>query len=1126
MPRHLTPEPSSYGIGAPVLGPWFSSDVELPAPLAGDLAVQLSIGANESWLPPATGTFGLLFASAPSPLLDGLHAVGGGRAFPVPPDPNDARLVALFRLLPEVEERLYRLAAFLPSAGVVLSTRDESGSLPTRPRVRYLAIELPETFRPNTPPETLSLLGRMLQPPEPVTDGPEALAELAERLGFALAPDGTRLINAANGPMTDLKRPGRFSLAGVGLAQETMLTFQEATAVTLWAFDARGRPVDAGAVAAWWHYLATTVFDNLWAEGLDAGGQRTCRVAAVRTLHMASAHEGPIAGEPVRARLIGADAESPVVAVPSTPLRLQFSGAPEDAPDDAPHPLLCILPDGVYSRSVDVWPGDGWSDVLVRDMVRVAVVDVEAHLVGQRRIAAPTADDAERRRAAAQQRESTRVSVERTSEQVLLATTDDAVRELLAVFDGSEPTRLVAGALDLDWGPLEPMADLPDRAPPARLQTTTNDAEQPSQGEGLVRVRALAGSGILHGTPGSPDESVTDQRVAIEVAFAPEDNMSRAWVRVWTQGFNLRAGRRVRLDGGAGRVTSDNRAYLVAALPDGDVTPGAPMGLDVQVKTARGLRLYMDLRFQRPAPIDGAPVNFAVASDVVVCESGELLAETTLVPPGSTLLARSEPPAAVRRESVPRERFAALTLSRKVDNGDVIELTPPLGVFSNEGLATAPAGLEVQFHRLSRSGSRPTEPVSIDGAEMPFIAPAGSPPSGIERFEIVCARTGASEARAVMATTPALSRFHELGLHREGHPGAPAAAEFHGTGVKLSGPAAVPMAVYTRERTFRWTWELVKDAADNPMPALHVSGAGPFRWCAVLRTVAKDVEAEGFVPPAGPPLGASTVLEPLLDGSNEFSELLNGLLSADHPEFGPVLRAIAAALPDGPVEAVDRGARAIERRLHLAVRGAKQGLRSMLAAIERAEDFIYIETPVAQQGEEEESARFWPALRDRMQQRPALRLIVCLPVDVQLGQTDELKRRHRQAAAQALAAFSADTRVAVFSPAAGPGRNLYLASTTVIVDDVFALTGTTHLSDEGLSRHSSLATAVFDEAVIDGRPREVRNFRLRLTAERLGVEPDGVPDDPVELVAAVRELALRGGAGHLALEPALEAADD
>jgi hypothetical protein len=94
------------------------------------------------------------------------------------------------------------------------------------------------------------------------------------------------------------------------------------------------------------------------------------------------------------------------------------------------------------------------------------------------------------------------------------------------------------------------------------------------------------------------------------------------------------------------------------------------------------------------------------------------------------------------------------------------------------------------------------------------------------------------------------------------------------------------------------------------------------------------------------------------------------------------------------------------------------------------------------------------------------------------------------------------------------------ASTTVIVDDVFALTGTTHLWRRGLTFDSSYAAAVFDEKVSEGRPKEVLDLRRKLLAGRLGVPVSMIPDDPDELVRAIQDYDVTGSF-RLAFRPLL-----
>ena len=62
----------------------------------------------------------------------------------------------------------------------------------------------------------------------------------------------------------------------------------------------------------------------------------------------------------------------------------------------------------------------------------------------------------------------------------------------------------------------------------------------------------------------------------------------------------------------------------------------------------------------------------------------------------------------------------------------------------------------------------------------------------------------------------------------------------------------------------------------------------------------------------------------------------------------------------------------------------------------------------------------------------------------------------------------------------GAGR----VKAAAIVDDAYALTGTTHLWRRGLSFDSPFAATVFDEALTPGRPADLVGFRRRLLDSR------------------------------------------
>ena len=86
-----------------------------------------------------------------------------------------------------------------------------------------------------------------------------------------------------------------------------------------------------------------------------------------------------------------------------------------------------------------------------------------------------------------------------------------------------------------------------------------------------------------------------------------------------------------------------------------------------------------------------------------------------------------------------------------------------------------------------------------------------------------------------------------------------------------------------------------------------------------------------------------------------------------------------------------------------------------------------------------------------------------------------------------------------------------MASTTVIVDDVWLLSGSTHLWRRGLSFDSSLAVALFDEATARGRSAGVRAARRQLLADRLGIGLALVSDDMDQMLKSIRRLNEAGG---------------
>ncbi len=1070
MPN-LNPAPTSLGLFSPAIGPWFDTNPTLGDPSA-DLSTSL-VNLSARALPPAAGTLALYIATATRPVeLAGLRQANGSSAF------TTGNMIALFRLLPEVESRLHALCANIPGA-----SGSPPGAQPTRPRIRYFAYE----FTAPTLPNLVTMMHTGFAFPVTV-DTP---SKQAQHLGLTL---NAGVWGNHTTPMNDLLRPAK--LLGV-LAD--LLIFNNQS-LSLWCFDSRGRPVDPAAVADWWRFLTAPApgfnAQNLWEPSLAVADQRTATVTSRTILHLVNAHEGPLdpttraRANPTNVASIGG---SDHVYIANANPSIGFTAAPPaPAADDLPTPRAAVLPDGNYTASATPW-ASGSIPGLARDFCRIALVSVEHQLLGQTRHDNTT-------RAAIQNDPATRVSPGQVATPVLLDTHEKVLSAMPGVFAaGPAPRQIITSQLDRAFGPLPPLAAPPAELLPPLPQLPPPPAPPPPADLPNVATPTAAPSLVaLHLVGTVNGSAVTDQKALLRFTFPP--GFVGAWVRAWTQGFDPDKGERYHLDGGAGLVQADNSASLVVDLADGTQSPEALMGVDIIIVTARGSRLFGDLRFARPVADATALLDFTtltVNDTLLVCELGPV---TNAGPIASAcnLIFINDPnsPRLVDPTTIPPAAQSATAIINQLANNDLIELTDNAFVRTPTGDAdavfTAVIGvgaaspLRGNLHRQARA--------LFDAWQ------AGFPLHGMERHESVIANPGAGQA--LIGGTPGLARSHERLPHREGHPLCPATTDLHATGALLIGPGAMSTLEFARDRTAGSTAELAV-AASTPL-ATPATPAAPVAWAAGLRTVGAGVEAE---------LGIAQLFA-FLNSNNTFSTQWANAVAWWNSNLPPALHLTGNEVGDAP--------RALDRRM-LAARGLREGATSLLAAVQRAEDFIYIETPALDNvtfGDNGDTIQLWQAILDRMDARPALQLVLCVPRYLQAGAPKSLQRVRdhflinackdlRTAPARAL-------RFARFFPSAGPGRSLRLASTTVIIDDAYALTGSTHLWRRGLSFDSSFAASVFDERLLFGRPAEIVAFRRRLVAGRLGIKLADVSEDPQELVSTILRLQQRGGFGSLA----------
>ncbi len=1192
----LAPPIDQLGSAAPYLGPWFEPDLVLAAPRDPndiepyDLSIPLTVVAvaagapTTAFLPPAPGYVSLSVTTPQRPpALARLRRPDGQPAF------DDDRLVLLFTLLPEAEERLYRLldqAVVPPVDGATPAV-----STPQRARIRHIAIQfatrrVDELFALHLAGAPLDIKPQTLAAsawPNPNAAATVLLTRLANYVGLTLDGDGATLDNGTS-PMLDRHRPGYIPLIGdlpriLDIAQSPKpLTdslgqpINDGTgapvqiSLRLYAFDDRGLAVDPGAVAAWWAQLAPLNpptapaggHPDLWAPGLDAvnlpGGalgtqdyRRTCGFANARTLHLVDAHDRPLDGA-LEQRLRDANPTlQPLSNITDWPLcdasalatPLAIGTADPDASTATrlplPLPRVAALPNGRHAAQLALWgaPGAGSPAHPGRDFVRLTVLDVELHLLGQSRIAPPgpvpvdpvaaARHAGETVRADDQARATTCTRIALSTGPALLPDADTAIAAAIGVVAAAGGSDFVAGTLDPDWGA---------RTAPGGAIITLPTTLWPQVLPTLVALRG----GDSDASPASG--SARGMRVMLTLTGLPNG----AWLRVWTSDFDLDRGVG-RAGTGAGGLVVGGQASVVIELPR-TVAPQAHALLSAALSNPGGQMVrYGPASLQVPAPAGGGNSGLPwTVGPVTVCEQGlvaQIIAAGTLHA-GDTVVAVAVagPPALVDPATIPAGFYAAAAagntgqvIANALGAGDRVEITQP-------AFRRTPDG---RFN-VAGPNQRRTSRTPLD------LLSNSQPLATQERFDQAAVDSNATTA--AIWTAPALGTVHDLGRHSHGHPYAPAAVECAGTGVALNGPAADLVAEHTADRIDRVAANLIQTRVTATPNTPPPPPAAATVWAGVLRTVAANVEGEtafrlaGQIPyrygvavhgistpsltiPAYPfapvdPADSAAVPRPYADGNGVYDPTClkdwydNAVTDAVTLPVVGSITIFGTALPADPGWSAPKrlaAERAMDRRSRAAGWGLREAIPALRAAFARARDFVWLETPALDLevlDPNGEKVVLLQTLIDRLQAEPALRVFVCVsalpPV---VGWPKSLTEVWRDNFGRALAALkgAGGSRVCVFAPSAGMGRPLRLSATTVIVDDAWALTGSTHLSRRGVSFDSSLAAVIWDEQLRDGRPADVVRFRRQLVSRRLSLPPNRIPDDAAALADIIERYA-------------------
>lgn len=359
-----------------------------------------------------------------------------------------------------------------------------------------------------------------------------------------------------------------------------------------------------------------------------------------------------------------------------------------------------------------------------------------------------------------------------------------------------------------------------------------------------------------------------------------------------------------------------------------------------------------------------------------------------------------------------------------------------------------------------------------------------------------------------------------------GDPGNPAGPDVHATGVRVGGQLARDLALHAIKRcqsvlplTTGTGWVLTT-AGDNwnvPAPDPVPAAGRPCMTAAVLETVAAVVDSPELA------------VLPVPDDTVGVQSLADQAASL----FGLPAGSVTVSLANEP-----RIRRQLQREIATAKRGQRDAMWSLARAVSHAREYVLIEAPSFARTThpdvshpENDIVDLVGLLAQRLDDNPRLKVLLCLPrlpdFEPSLAPWVRAALAERKAALDVLtnAGGAAGMRVAAFHPIGFPGRPVVGRSTVVLVDDVYAMVGTSHWRRRGMTFDGGCDVVSFDRRLDDrGTSGAVARFRQRLLAARLGVPvPAGAASsnalwtrlaEPESAYDAVTDLLAAGGLGR------------
>ncbi len=464
--------------------------------------------------------------------------------------------------------------------------------------------------------------------------------------------------------------------------------------------------------------------------------------------------------------------------------------------------------------------------------------------------------------------------------------------------------------------------------------------------------------------------------------------------------------------------------------------------------------------------------------------------------------------------------------------------TNPFGTAAKRGVSNAGIlGLG------KNAGALPSDPLQAalalagesnprDASRMPTMA----------RRDLLVAGLASSKWRSVIAGGR-LARETHSAQQRLGCPGGQGGRETQITGISTqNGQLAYDIARMAFRRSTNIVSRLIDLAGNNwnepsalSAPAIGspaTDSSGTFAG-AVLQTISPVCETPEL----------SALKSKLGSLPNTFSDLVDWVKNNLVPgSFASQLNSTLDNLKtstNSNVVAAKRLFDELQREVVASAYGRRDAQWALANAIGRACRFIYIESPGFSSTLKTGSTAGYAVdliskIASRMSQASGLKLMICTPkyADFAAGYEPfaarEVEERRKIINDLPSAKDPDNSRVAAFHPIGFPGRFSRLESTVVIVDDVWAMVGSSTFRRRGLTFDGGSDVVFTDFDVIEGASPNITAFRRQIMASRLGIDistdATAIPNpnwvrlrDGGEAFFVVREMILNGGLGKIDL---------